>query len=78
MAQLKVYIEVDTAMDVPLAGVSADTRDYDVQQHRPEVLAAIQERLDRAFGEGNHRLVSFEFGLAGGEPAGNVPESGAR
>ena len=64
MAVLKVFIEADAVLDLPLAGVDKDTRDWDVQQHRPEVLAEIKRRLEAAFGQNRYKLVTMEFGLA--------------
>ena len=64
MALLKVFIEADAVLDLPLAGVETDTRDWDVQQHRPEVLAEIKRRLEAAFGQHRFKLVTLEYGLA--------------
>ncbi len=64
MAVLKVFIEADTVLELPLAEVDRDSRDWDVQQHRPEVLAEITRRLEAAFGQKRYKLVTMEFGLA--------------
>ena len=54
--------DVEFKMDVELEGVSAGSRDYDVQQHKAEVYAEFERRLKKAFPEGI-RINTFEFGL---------------
>jgi hypothetical protein len=49
-------------MDMELEGVSAGSRDYDVQQHKAEVYKEFERRLKNAFPEGI-KIDRFEFGL---------------
>jgi len=62
MAHIKLAPNVEFRMDIDLEGVSGDTRDYDVQQHKAEVYAEFEKRLASAFPEG-FKIDSFEFGL---------------
>jgi len=48
-------------MEITLSGVDVDSRDWDVQQHKAEVYAEFERRLQKAFPEGL-RIHSFEFG----------------
>jgi hypothetical protein len=64
MATIRFQIapDVEFKVDVELEGVSAGSRDYDVQQHKAEVYAEFERRLKKAFPEG-FRIDRFEFGL---------------
>jgi len=65
MATIRFQIapDVEFKMDMELEGVSAGSRDYDVQQHKAEVYAEFERRLKTAFPEG-FRIDRFEFGLS--------------
>lgn len=54
--------DVEFKMDMELEGVSAGSRDYDVQQHKAEVYKEFERRLKNAFPEGI-KIDRFEFGL---------------
>lgn len=64
MAKVRVQIapEIEFKMEMDVRGIDADTRDYDVQQHKAEVYEEFQRRLQAAFPEG-FRMYTFEFGL---------------
>lgn len=62
MARLKVFAEVEVVLDLDLPDVDANTPEHEVQQHRPEVLTALETRLRRVFGDDNLRRIDyFEF-----------------
>ena len=65
MARIRFQIapDVEFKMDMELEGVSSESRDYDVQQHKAEVYQEFERRLKNAFPEGI-RIDSFEFGLS--------------
>ena len=64
MATIRFQIapDVEFKMDMELEGVSAGSRDYDVQQHKAEVYKEFERRLKNAFPEGV-KIDRFEFGL---------------
>ena len=65
MAKLRIYSEFSLKADLPLGGVDAHTRDYDVQRHRKEVYDYLQERLERAFADAQDLKVHYaEFSVA--------------
>jgi len=47
----------------PDEGITADSRDYDIQQHKAEVYREFENRLKDAFPEGVH-IDRFEFGVS--------------
>jgi hypothetical protein len=61
MARMKVFAEVELYLDLDLPGIDANTMDHEVQQRRPDLLAALESSLTSCFGAGNWELVSFEF-----------------
>ncbi len=61
MARIQLAPEIEFKMDIDLKGVEG-ARDYDVQQHKKEILAVFNDRLKRAFPEG-YRISSVQFGL---------------
>ena len=69
MSKLRLQIapNVEFKMDLEVEGVSTDSRDYDVQQHKAEVYAEFERRLKSAFPEGVH-IDTFEFGLSPDQP----------
>jgi hypothetical protein len=66
MAKLRIYSEFSLKADLPLGGVDAKTRDYDVQRHRQEVHDYIQKKLEGAFADAEDlKMHYFEFSIAG-------------
>ncbi|MCZ7662314.1 MAG: hypothetical protein M5U22_04945 [Thermoleophilia bacterium] len=62
MARIKVFAEVEVVLDLDLADVDPSTPEHEVEQHRPDVLAALESRMHDAFGRGNLRRIEyFEF-----------------
>jgi hypothetical protein len=53
--------EIEFKMDLEIDDIDADTRDYDVQQHKTEVYEEFERRLNAAFPEG-YKMHTFEFG----------------
>lgn len=64
--QFQIAPDVEFRMDLEVEGISAASRDYDVQQHKAEVYQEFERRLKKAFPEGI-RIDRFEFGLSQGE-----------
>jgi hypothetical protein len=65
MAKLRIYSEFSMKADLPLGGVDAHTRDYDVQRHRQEVYDYLHERLAKAFADTRDlKMHYFEFSVA--------------
>jgi hypothetical protein len=64
--QFQIAPDVEFKMDLEVEGISAASRDYDVQQHKAEVYQEFERRLKKAFPEGI-RIDRFEFGLSQGE-----------
>ena len=62
MARIQLAPEIEFKMDIDLKEVKGGSRDYDVQQHKQEILAVFNDRLKRAFPEG-YRVSSVQFGL---------------
>lgn len=66
MAKMRIYSEISFKADLPLKGVDAGTRDFDVQRHRKEVLDYLQGRLAAALKDAKDLTVHyFEFSVAG-------------
>lgn len=63
MAKVRIQLapEIELKMDLEIADVDANTRDYDVQQHKSAVYAEFERRLKAAFPEGL-RIHTLEFG----------------
>ncbi|HZK49297.1 MAG TPA: hypothetical protein VFD74_06835 [Thermoleophilia bacterium] len=62
MARIKLFAEFEAVFDVDLPGVDSETQRHEVEQHRAEVLAVLQDRLREAFGGDNlKRIEYFEF-----------------
>jgi len=65
MVKMRIYSEISLKVDLPLNGVDALTRDYDVQRHRKEVYDYLQEKLAAAFTDTQDLKVHyFEFSIA--------------
>jgi hypothetical protein len=64
MTKVRVQMapELELKMELEVEGVDTNSRDWDVQQHKVEVYAEFERRLNAAFPEGL-RIYSFEFGL---------------
>lgn len=65
MTKLRFQIapDVEFKMDLEVEGVTPESRDYDVQQHKPEVYEEFERRLRAAFPEGI-KIDRFEFGMS--------------
>jgi hypothetical protein len=65
MARLRFQIapDIEFKLELEVQGISPDSRDYDVQQHKAEVYQEFERRLKTAFPEG-FRIDTFEFGLS--------------
>jgi hypothetical protein len=62
MSHIKMAPSVEFKMDIDLEGVTEHSRDYDVQQHKAEIYAEFEKRLQQVFPEG-FKIDSFDFGL---------------
>ena len=58
--QIAPDVEFKMAIDIP--GVTEDSRDYDLQQHKAEIYAEFEKRLKSVFPEGL-KIDTFQFGL---------------
>ena len=58
--QIAPDIEFKMSLDIP--GIEADSRDYDLQQHKTEVYNEFEKRLKSVFPEGL-KIDTFEFGI---------------
>ncbi|MGB5306170.1 MAG: hypothetical protein WBO06_09875 [Gammaproteobacteria bacterium] len=67
MAKIRFQIapDVEFKMDIEVEGMTPESRDYDVQQHKAEVYQEFERRLHAAFPEGI-KIDRFEFGLSHG------------
>jgi hypothetical protein len=61
--RFQIAPDVEFKMDLEVEGVTAESRDYDIQQHKAEVYHEFERRLQQAFPEGIH-IDSFDFGLS--------------
>jgi hypothetical protein len=60
--RFQIAPDVEFKMDLKMKDITAESRDYDVQQHKAEVYQEFEKRLRKAFPEGI-RIDRFEFGL---------------
>ena len=65
--RLQIAPDIEFKMDLEVDGISGDSRDYDVQQHKAEVYKEFENRLKKVFPEGMH-IDTFEFGLSPEQP----------
>jgi hypothetical protein len=67
MAKIRFQIapDVEFRMELEVEGITPQSRDYDVQQHKAEVYQEFERRLKSAFPEGV-KIDRFEFGLSPG------------
>ena len=65
MSRIRFQIapDIEFKLELEVEGISPDSRDYDVQQHKAEVYGEFERRLKTAFPEG-FRIDTFEFGLS--------------
>ncbi len=65
MSKIRFQIapDIEFKMDLEVEGITPQSRDYDVQQHKAEVYREFESRLQKAFPEGL-RIDTFEFGLS--------------
>jgi len=62
MARIKLFAEFEALVEVDLPGVDSSTPNHEVEQHRPEMLALLKDRLREAFGDDNPKAIEyFEF-----------------
>jgi hypothetical protein len=62
MIRVQIAPDIEFKMELDVPGVDTSSRDYDVQQHKAEIVAEFERRLKQAFPEG-FRIDSFEFGM---------------
>lgn len=62
MVHVQIAPDVEFKLDIDLAEITDNVRDYDLQQHKAEVYAMFEDRLKKAFPEG-FKINTFEFGL---------------
>ncbi len=63
MIRIKIAPDIEFKMDIELEGITINSRDHDVQQHKKDVYSAFVERLKKAFQETDMKIDTFEFGL---------------
>jgi len=61
MTHLQIAPDVEFKLDIDLPDITGNSRDYDLQQHKAEVYAMFEARLEKAFPEG-FKINTFEFG----------------
>ena len=52
MTHIKLAPDVEFKMDINLDNITENSRDYDVQQHKVEVIQEFEKRLSQVFPEG--------------------------
>jgi len=64
MSKVRIQMapEIEFKMEIETDEFDDNTRDYDVQQHKAEVVTEFKRRLDLAFPEG-YKMHTFEFGI---------------
>lgn len=63
MVRVKIAPDIEFKMDIELEGITMDSRDHDVQQHKKEVYEAFMERIRKGYPESDMKVDTFEFGL---------------
>ena len=63
LIRFQIAPDIEFKMDLEVEGIDTNTRDYDVQQHKPEIYREFERRLKEAFPEGI-KIDSFDFGLS--------------
>jgi len=64
MAHIQIAPDVEFRIDINLDDISATSRDWNVQQHKAEIYAAFEKRLQQAFPEGFSLNSSVERAIA--------------
>jgi len=62
MTRIKLAPNVEFKMDINLDNITDSSRDYDVQQHKVEIIQEFEKRLSQVFPEG-FKIDSMDFGL---------------
>ena len=62
MTHIKLAPNVEFRMDINLENITENSRDYDVQQHKAEVVEEFEKRLSQVFPEG-FKVDAMDFGL---------------
>ncbi|MCW8931094.1 MAG: hypothetical protein OQL19_12745 [Gammaproteobacteria bacterium] len=62
MTHIKLAPNVEFRMDINLDNITENSRDYDVQQHKVEIIKEFEKRLSQVFPEG-FKIDSMDFGL---------------
>lgn len=62
MTRIKLAPNVEFKMDINLDNITESSRDYDVQQHKAEIVQEFEKRLSQVFPEG-FKIDSMDFGL---------------
>ncbi len=62
MTRIKLAPNVEFKMDINLDNITDSSRDYDVQQHKAEIVQEFEKRLSQVFPEG-FKIDSMDFGL---------------
>lgn len=61
MIRIQLAPDVEFKMDIELEEINEETRNYDLQQYKKQILAEFNQRLQKAFPEG-YKVHSVEFG----------------
>ena len=61
MTHIQIAPDVEFKLNIDLPEITDISRDYDLQQHKAEVYAMFEARLEKAFPEG-FKINTFEFG----------------
>ena len=62
MTHIKLAPDVEFKMDINLDNITENSRDYDVQQHKVEIIHEFEKRLSQVFPEG-FKIDGMDFGL---------------
>lgn len=62
MTHIKLAPDVEFKMDINLDNITDNSRDYDVQQHKAEIIQEFEKRLNQVFPEG-FKIDRMDFGL---------------
>jgi hypothetical protein len=63
LIRFQIAPNIEFKMDLEVEGITTESRDYDVQQHKAEVYQEFERRLKSAFPEGI-KIDSIDFGLS--------------
>lgn len=62
MTHIKLAPDVEFKMNIDLDNITENSRDYDVQQHKVEIIKEFEKRLSQVFPEG-FKIDGMDFGL---------------